>query len=219
MPLSEKPASSIELPMASKELAEIIYHDDSLEITYKVAEIRSRGSFVNYTGMPNTLQKEGMVCPERLTYVISSCDARDKYTLSLDTCTSIIAIGTDKKTGEQISIVSHQDPSEFTKKWKSDWEKDIRSSLRQIKERCATESAQCFVVGGLFFEDDKEFTTSEDMINTACRDIFGTRPTRLSEPENRTKSLHVFLSTQEKVLIVQEAKAEDISHIIGSLPE
>ena len=68
---------------------------------------------VDYHGRPAFLARQNFKNGGRESYVISPVDNLDKFSRSFKNCTGIVVAGYDKKTGENISFLSHEDPGYF----------------------------------------------------------------------------------------------------------
>lgn len=84
------------------------------------------------------------------SYVISSISSQDKYSSGYHNCTGIAAIGVDVKTGENISILSHQDPC-FIHATSERWERflsDVRKVFTELKSRSKDDSVDIVLFAG-----------------------------------------------------------------------
>jgi len=89
------------------------------------------------------------------TYVISEIDTEDKGTDDLLDCTSVVAVGVDKMTGENISFLSHQDPKEILKKHRQKFLNDLRGRLQELKDRSEDHTIDIRIIGGNFLPPGK----------------------------------------------------------------
>ncbi len=79
-------------------------------------------------------------------YVISNISQDNKYTTELYSCTSVIAVGADKDTGNNISFLTHQDG--FTINKNKNFDNDIKRRLEELKSRSVDGSIDIILVGG-----------------------------------------------------------------------
>ena len=70
------------------------------------------------------------------TYAISEASEKDKYSEGYLNCTGLVMTGTDKETGDVISIVTHQQSDSTTLPDKDKFQKDFVYTTRDFMERC-----------------------------------------------------------------------------------
>lgn len=97
--------------------------------------------FKNKTDKGNSLQHRDRA------YIISDISPGNKYTNELYSCTSIIAVGSDKQTGENISFMSHQDCVAVDEY--DSFALDIKKRLNELKSKSQEGSIDIVIVGGM----------------------------------------------------------------------
>lgn len=102
-------------------------------------------------------------------YVISAIDKESKYTDKLFCCTSIIAVGIDRETGDNISFLTHQDT--FTINKDGNFDNDIKRRLEELKSRSVNGSMDIVLVGGN--TDDEVSYLYTDTISKLSEQIEG----------------------------------------------
>lgn len=109
---------------------------------------------VDYYAKQETLQERGFKIPEKRSYVISPVDALDKFSKSFVNCTGLLATGKDKKTGEDISFLSHQDPTFFLSlNGRDEFVADIGERLRELRNRSVEGSVDAVILGGSYYTE------------------------------------------------------------------
>lgn len=104
---------------------------------------------VDYRGNPSNLERNNFKNSGRYSYVISPVDALDKFSKDFYDCTGLVATGYDKKTGENMSLLSHEDPSYFLK-YETSFLADLGQRLTELKEKCAEGTIDAAIIGGKY---------------------------------------------------------------------
>ena len=95
-------------------------------------------------------RKNGINKFENHTYIISSCDNKDKYSTNFLDCTGVVASAVDKRTGKNISFMSHQNPEGILDDNISHkkFEKELIESLNYLIENSIPGTVDVVVFGG-----------------------------------------------------------------------
>ena len=151
------------------------------------------------------------------TYVISLISGRDKITRYLYDCTSVFAVGREKKTGKNISFLSHQDPKKFLKeRYQKQFTKDLSESLEELKNRCVKRTVDIVISGGQYpwKHSGAEWSWAEaeifralyrqsiSLLSDIVMEVFGFEPVVISGPKkversdaimciNKTRRMHI----------------------------
>lgn len=172
---------------------------------------------IDYYGSPVRLRELGFKNAGNFSYVISSVDSKDKYSEQFKDCTGIVAIGLDKKTGEEISFLSHQDPEYFLLKHNNNSEQflnDLADRLRELKDRSIQGTLDAVIVGGHHFKTDdhsqKKYTDSIELLSKQIAEILGFNPAVLTGPKEkfREESFEdkVFLDNKERRVYIMRPR-------------
>lgn len=78
------------------------------DILFEDTLLKGHRHNVDYYGACKDLTAKNFKCGGRDSYVISTVDNLDKFSKLFKNCTGIIVTGQEKKTGENISFLSHQ---------------------------------------------------------------------------------------------------------------
>lgn len=150
---------------------------------------------VDYYEQPEILQRKNYKNEGYYSYVISVIDSLDKFSSNFFDCTGIVVTGRDKKTGEDISFMSHQDPGAFLIRHKTVFTNNLQQSLEELKRRCVEGSIDAVIVGGNYNPKDKseDFSTnyieSIKMISLIVHRALGFQPVILNGPKSSDSSI------------------------------
>lgn len=87
------------------------------------------------------------------SYVISPIDSQDKYSGRFKNCIGVVAVGRDKKTGKNVSFLTHQSPVDVLERSKDSFARDFTISLREFASTVRPETIDIVIVGGNFFDN------------------------------------------------------------------
>lgn len=166
---------------------------------------------VDYHGHPDVLVKQNFKNRGKDSYVISPIDSLDKFSRSFVNCTGLLVVGCDKKTGENISFLSHEYPEYFldSKTNRNSFLSDLRERLAELKERCGEGTIDAAIVGGNYFttgrkpkDFQKDYLESIELLSAETAKALGFEPVVMTGPkvisggedvfyENKTRRLHI----------------------------
>jgi hypothetical protein len=169
----------------------------------KIEDIEAFGHNADYTGHPDLLDKQDIKNAGYGTYAISPVDEKPKFTENLWNCTSIVAVGREKETGKEISILTHQDPSIFLKeKGKKLFFVDLEDRLGEFKEKCLKGTIDIVIAGGNLREKaPEEYEKSIEALSSTVEGLFGFKPTVIVGPKESGMD-NIYLDTQNRRLYV-----------------
>jgi hypothetical protein len=107
---------------------------------------------VDFYGKPEKFEEDGFGDDGKESYVISSVDDFNKYSTEFYDCTGLIVAGTERKTGKNISFMSHQNPDYFLRKDNQKLEKSIIKQIQALKSQCESGTIDAVIVGGRYAE-------------------------------------------------------------------
>lgn len=167
---------------------------------------------VNYYEDLKTLAEQNFKNAGEYSYVISPIDSSNKFSKTFRNCIGLVVVGIDKNTSENISFLSHQDPSYFLESnSKSDkFVNDLREQLQELKERCAERTIDAVIVGGNYFRDEdymdkkfaKNYLASIKLLGKETKDIFGFEPVVIAGPKRVTGEDHIFYDSENRRLYI-----------------
>ena len=170
---------------------------DDAEIRSKIRELvygkgeNSDTHNVNYFEDIDILEAKKFKNAGRKTYVISIIDNKNKFTDEIRDCTALVASGRDKKTGENISFLSHQDPDKFLHDAKDEFNFDLNKQLSELKERSEIGTVDIIIVGGNYYysRDFREsYLDSIKLLTQQTKAVFGFEPVVVGGPKVVYKS-------------------------------
>ncbi len=126
----------------------------------------------------------------RMTYVISDINNKDKFSEGFKNCTGLVVAGKDKKTGENISFLTHQDPDYFLDgvENKNKLKEDLRERIEALKEKCEEGTLDARVFGGNYFGKDEieyreNYLNSIKLLSSEVSSVLGFKPVVVVGPK------------------------------------
>ena len=160
---------------------------------------------VNFGEPARNLDEKGFKNNGEETYVISTIDSKPKKSSGFVNCTGCIVVGVDKETGENISFLSHQDPTYFTDEGGIVFSEDLSESLLELKERSIEGSIDAIVIGGNILDlmhKNKTFTKyykdSTEFISTLIEKRLGFLPVISTQAKRNPGFDSVLLDTENR---------------------
>ena len=143
------------------------------------------------------------------TYAISEVSSENKFSENFLNCTGLVIVGIDKETGDNISIVTHQQ-SDTTISSEA-FKKHLTEALQKMKQVARKGSIDAVIVGGNDDNDNlEEYKESIKAVTAIAELILGFEPrlatgpklTANNEPTNiyfdtEHRRLYLFMPTQE----------------------
>ena len=146
-------------------------------------------TMVDFNAKPEELSKENIKNAGRYTYVISPVDERDKISSKFFDCTGIVACGIDKKTGQNISFLSHQNPERFLGRAQKQFLADLRERIMELKEKSTEGTVDVVIVGGQYVdlpnaeEERARYLESIRLLGEEVKKIMGFEPVVITGPK------------------------------------
>ena len=170
---------------------------------------------VDYYGDSRELKSQNFKNAGEYSYVISPVDETDKFSAGFKDCTGVIVTGVDKKTGQNVSFLSHEDPTHFLdgKKNKSDFIASLQERLLEIKEKSEGGTIDAVVVGGNYYRDDEEYLErykkSIELLSREISKIFGFEPVIMTGPKSEYGKDDVFFDNKNRRLYIRRPVVGD----------
>ncbi|MFA5997559.1 MAG: hypothetical protein WC791_03675 [Candidatus Paceibacterota bacterium] len=172
-------------------------------------EIRKNGDYLDYYEDPEKLEANNMLNAGEQTYVISEPNENNKWSDKYKNCTGVIVVGTDKETGKEISILTHQDPWKFLKTHKQDFEENLTAKIEELLQKTEIGTVDTIIFGGNFTRPD-EYEDSIKRISEICKKAFGHEPVVVTGPNvSRKYPTSVYLETQKRRLYLIRPRQPD----------
>ncbi len=129
-----------------------IYDRNNLDrdTQYFLDAFKKDADFVNFSYRSKDIKENAMYNSGDTTYVMSLLNNRNKYSLAYLDCTGIVAVGTDRETGENISFMSHQNPDSFLEDdyVKTNFKNDLNKNFDNLISKCIPGSIDVVILGG-----------------------------------------------------------------------
>jgi len=108
---------------------------------------------IDYFAKPEDGKNTDSKTGGQYTYIISSISSCNKLTRYLYDCTSLIVAGKEKRTGQELSFLSHQDPFQFLQKGRVRglFILHLMESLWKMKKVCEEGTIDIVIAGGNYF--------------------------------------------------------------------
>lgn len=140
------------------------------------------------------------------TYVISEVSESSKKSLGYINCTGIVATGVDRITKNNISFISHQEPSRIRDLFKEEFKQDLSSRLLELQEKSIPGSLDVVIAGGNAIQEKEETKENyEQMILSVAgivKENIGINPVITSGPKNKIGQDSVIYDTEKRNLYV-----------------
>ncbi|MBI4118210.1 MAG: hypothetical protein HY455_01575 [Parcubacteria group bacterium] len=177
---------------------------------------------VNYYGNPAELTSESFKNAGMHSYVISTIDNANKFSEGYADCTGLVVAGQDKETGENVSFLSHQDPSYFLTLvgLEANFKRDLKERLEEFKRRCKEGTIDAVIVGGNYFidkfpEHDHEYRAkylqSINLLKGEVSQVFGFEPVVMTGPKIVSGKDNIFYDNERRRLYVVRPEVGDAS--------
>ncbi len=164
---------------------------------------------VDYFKDAESLKRRGMKNAGEYTYVISEVNSRDKFSAEFRNCTMLVVAGIDKKSGENISLMSHQDPTEFFSLNKDSFAQHLLERLRELKERSVEGTIDAVIAGGNLRPDylpqdalARDYSGSIALLTERVKETFGFEPLVIVGPKTVKGGDSVFYDSHNRRLFI-----------------
>lgn len=131
----------------------IQYSPENISDFIEAFKKRENVQEVSWFAEKEKLDREGFLHGGVESYVISPINDSDKFSEGYNACTGLVVSGIDKKTGKNISFISHQATGVLVQisMIKEKFQRDLDQRLREIKEMCVEGTVDAVLVGGDYF--------------------------------------------------------------------
>ncbi len=169
----------------------------------------------------------------RAGLVISRVDAIDKYSEGYMNCLGIAAFGTDKKTGEPVSLLAHINPvhMQVTDPLSKEFAKNIVKACKELAYVCVPGTVQITLFGGKFHHNESAHSDAEtnhvektgdeiyrDGIRTIAKIVaseFGAQvdPLIISQPITFAHNkVHAYVDTKNRTVVLARPEHQPNLH-------
>lgn len=145
-------------------------------------------------------------------YVISDIDTGIKFTKKMFMCTSIIAVGVDKETGENISFLTHQDyPSVLGS---ISFENYLKERIKELMDKSVEGTVDIVISGGML-SDDFDYSQKIRKLDSIISETVGYSPVVICGPkEDGYVNDDIYFDTRNRRLYVIRPK----DHVVHNDP-
>lgn len=146
------------------------------------------------------------------TYGISPVNGLNKLSKYFVNCTGLIAAGQDKKTSENISFTSHNDPGFFlfNEKNKNKFIEELGRRLGDLKKRSADRTIDAVIFGGNYLDypenSKKEYVESVRLLSWEVRQALGFEPLIIVGPKSTAGGEDIFYDNGNRQLYAIRSK-------------
>jgi hypothetical protein len=147
----------------------------------------------DYFSDSEILDRKGFKNTGNNTYVISPLDKFDKFSEGFYNCTGLIVVGRNKRDGENISFLSHQDPEKFLHSKREDFITHLDQILSNLKVQVEEGTIDAIIIGGRYLPlsdrsagdsyDIKNYVGSVNLLSEEVRKILGFDPVVVNGPK------------------------------------
>lgn len=138
---------------------------DDMEVSVPARRsIPKSAYYVDFYSDEEKLKEGKFLNAGKKTYVMSPVDNMDKFSDDFFDCTSLIMVGKDKKSGEDISFMTHQNPDCFLVDKKDNFVKDLQKRISDMRKKCEQGTIDSVIIGGNFNH------LSEEEVNNILKD-------------------------------------------------
>ncbi|MBI3633411.1 MAG: hypothetical protein HY226_03915 [Candidatus Vogelbacteria bacterium] len=176
---------------------------------------------VDYYGNPDELERNGFKNRGKGSFTISPVNNLDKFSGSYRNCTGVIVAGIDRKTGENISLLSHQDPEYFltSDDQKQRFVTDLEERLEELKDRCESGTIDAIILGGNYFQDVNthgrkyatDYLDSVKLLSSEITKTLGFEPTVITGPKMLGGDDNSFYDNKNRRLYLSRPKVGEAS--------
>lgn len=170
-----------------------------------------RISNIDLYGNPENLNYQGFKNGGEKTYVISQVDSRGKFSKGFTNCTGLVAVGQDNKTGENISLMSHENPGFFLEgeQNKNKFINDLRQRLEELQKKCVDSTIDAGIIGGFYpkwFFSKTTYIESIKLLSEEVTRAFSFEPLVIAGPKtNGLDEDHVFFDTEQRNIYIMRS--------------
>lgn len=168
------------------------------------SKIEMNGQFIDYYEGQGYYKENNIKNAGNLTYVISECNEKDKYSIEYHDCTGVIVVGEETDGNKQISFMSHQEPSLFLDSKKEKFVQHLIEGSKEIKNKVKEQSIDVVIFGG--DKGDDIYKKSIKFLGDVLTKEFGIEPTIMTGPnshfQSSTEDTRVYFDTQNRRLYI-----------------
>ena len=140
-------------------------------------------------------------------------DASDKFSRGFYPCVGLVVTGRDRKTGKNISFLSHQNPDVLTGDKRNGFRKLLRKILEEVQEKCEAATIDAVLAGGTYNQDRETRQAYLEQIVALSGEVeraFGFEPVALNGPKvNLKEGDDIYYDNQNRRLYLVRPKVNE----------
>ena len=185
--------------------------DEQIRETLK--SIEKNGQYINFFADKDFHEKNNIKNEGETSYFISEANEKDKYSKRYNNCTGVVVVGEEKNSKKQISFLSHQNPRVFLGYGKNKFIKDLKESIKEIKDKTKEGSVAVSVFGGN--KGNNQYKESIKLLGEVTTEELNFEPNVVTGPNLKSieGSTRVYFDTQNRRLYIvrphQESEANE----------
>jgi hypothetical protein len=199
--------------------------DEQHDIERKeIDAIIKKGTDVNFYLRGEELQKSNLKNSGEMTSVISQVDNTSKFTENLYNCTSLVAVGREINSQQNISLLTHNhivEPSAtgYDPIKEESFISSCRESLEELKGRCLEGSIDIIIAGGEFQTGKKgsyrtknlnDYQKALEILSRVVFDVLGFEPIVVCGPKDSDRDNVYFDTASRRLYIIRPGSSSDI---------
>lgn len=170
---------------------------------------------------PDSAKEKGYIKNGDEGYIMSAISGSEKMSFNYAECTGVAVVGIDINTGENISFLTHQNPTHFLNKERGEFINDMRGRLLGIKERCKEGTIDATIFGGRYAYAReyrgskiekifiKEYVNSVKLLGRLIDTNLGFSPTVIVTPKFNSSFDAVIFDTENRRLYITRDKGKN----------
>ena len=178
---------------------------------------------VNYYGTEDKWRELEQRNNGKYSYVISRIDPENKESGGYANCTGMAAVGKDKETGVNVSLLTHVDPTHFSREERhfgetAQYEIDMREQLAKLKDLSEPGTVDVVLFGGHTHDlwgADQEYAHLIELTGKVSQDVLGIDPIVVVGPGypdgNEHRRLSAVLDTQQRRLYIYRPNQDKVA--------
>ncbi len=172
-----------------------------LETQNRVSDIVIGGERIDDGATIQQREKGGMLSIDQHSFIISNCSETDKFSEGYIRCIGLVAVGVDKDSKKEISIMSHADPYLFLDddETREHFLLGLSNRLKQLKEQCIPGTIDAVMFGGAN-RSSVDYKKSITLVSEACKNELAFEPTVIAGQGDHMGHLNVYVETQKRHL-------------------
>lgn len=177
---------------------------------------------VSFYASKTDLDKQNFLNGGERTYVMSTLDNADKFSLGFRNCISLVVMGIGKDKNKNISLLSHQYPKRDIAGKFGLFTEHLEERLNEVKNRCEPGTIDAIILGGNYTPDGfwfkspymKDYLEALQLLSKEVKKL-GFDPKVINGPKRAGTSDAIYVDTKERRVYFSRL---DINHDAPDFP-